>query len=305
MQFSEQWLRSFVDPDLDSEALAHLLTMSGLEVEERRPVAPAFTSVVVAKVLEVVPHPNADRLRLCTVDTGAAAPLSIVCGAPNVAAGMIVPCATVGASLPGGLNIKRAAVRGIESEGMLCSARELGLSEDAAGLMPLAADSMVGKPLREALGLDDTLMVLKLTPIRADCLSLLGVAREVAALTGAPMQSTDCAPVPATIADRLQVSIDAAAHDLCGRFSGRVIRGVDAHAPTPDWMKQRLEQIKFLDVTTSMLTSGVPFPVIPESAEIMNIIVPDMMQNALSGRMSVAGASDHAAKQVKDILNLG
>ena len=126
MQFSESWLRSFVDPALDSEALAHLLTMSGLEVEEREPVAPAFTGVVVARVLAVVPHPNADRLRLCTVDAGGAAPLSIVCGAPNVREGMVVPCATVGASLPGGLTIRRAAVRNVDSEGMLCSARELG-----------------------------------------------------------------------------------------------------------------------------------------------------------------------------------
>jgi phenylalanyl-tRNA synthetase beta chain len=242
MQFSESWLRSFVDPALDSEALAHLLTMSGLEVEEREPVAPAFTGVVVARVLAVVPHPNADRLRLCTVDAGGAAPLSIVCGAPNVREGMVVPCATVGASLPGGLTIRRAAVRNVDSEGMLCSARELGLSEDAAGLMDLPPALLPGTPFREAFDLDDMKLVIKLTPNRADCLSLHGLAREVSALTGCALTLPSCAPVAATIDDRLPVSIDPAAHDLCGRFSGRVIRGVDARAATPDWIRQRLER---------------------------------------------------------------
>lgn len=242
MQFSESWLRSFVDPALDSEALAHLLTMSGLEVEEREPVAPPFTGVVVAKVLAVVPHPNADRLRLCTVDAGGAAPLSIVCGAPNVREGMVVPCATVGASLPGGLKIKRAAVRNVDSEGMLCSARELGLSEDGAGLMDLPAALVPGTPFREAFDLDDMKLVIKLTPNRADCLSLHGLAREVSALTGCTVTLPSCAPVPAAIEDRLPVSIDPSAHDLCGRFSGRVIRGVDARAATPDWIRQRLER---------------------------------------------------------------
>lgn len=242
MQFSESWLRSFVDPAIDSEALAHLLTMSGLEIEEREPVAPSFTGVVVAKVLSVVPHPNADRLRLCTVDAGGAMPLSIVCGAPNVREGMVVACATIGAALPGGLQIKRAAVRKVDSEGMLCSARELGLSEAADGLLDLPASLVPGTSLREALGLDDMKLVVKLTPNRADCLSLHGIAREVAALTGAPLTVPPCTPVAATIEDRLPVVIDPAAHDLCGRFAGRVIRGVDARALTPDWMKQRLER---------------------------------------------------------------
>jgi phenylalanyl-tRNA synthetase beta chain len=240
MQFSESWLRSFVDPALDSEALAHLLTMSGLEVEEREPVAPAFTGVVVARVLAVVPHPNADRLRLCTVDAGGTAPLSIVCGAPNVREGMVVPCATVGASLPGGLTIRRAAVRNVDSEGMLCSARELGLSEDHGGLLVLPDDAPVGAPLREALALDDQLWLLKLTPNLAHCMSVTGVAREVAAITGAPLVLPFIEPVQPTIEDRLAVAIEAP--ELCGRFSGRVLRGVDARAATPAWMRQRLER---------------------------------------------------------------
>lgn len=242
MQFPESWLRSFVDPSLDSEALAHLLTMSGLEVEEREPVAPPFSGVVVARVLAVVPHPNADRLRLCSVDAGGPAPLSIVCGAPNVREGMVVPCATVGAALPAGVHIRRAAVRNVESEGMLCSARELGLSEAADGLMDLPSTLVPGTPLRDALALDDVRLVIKLTPNRADCLSLHGLAREVSALTGAPMALPPCDAVVPSIQDRLPVVVDPAAHDLCGRFSGRVIRGVDAHALTPDWMKQRLER---------------------------------------------------------------
>jgi phenylalanyl-tRNA synthetase beta chain len=243
MQFSEQWLRTFTDPALDSAALAHLLTMSGLEVEERQPMTPAFTEVVVARVLAVAAHPNADRLRVCEVDAGqGGAPLSIVCGAPNARAGIVVPCALVGAQLPGGLTIKRAAVRGVESAGMLCSARELGLSEDAAGLLEMALDLTPGTPLAQALDLDDTLLVLKMTPNRADCLSLAGVAREVAALTGCALSLPDCAPVAATIGDRLPVHIDAGAHDLCGRFAGRVIRGVNARATTPEWMKRRLER---------------------------------------------------------------
>ncbi len=241
MLFSERWLRTFVDPQLDSEALAHLLTMSGLEVEETRPAAPPTSGVVVARVLEVAPHPDSDRLRVCRVDAGGAQPLTIVCGSPDVAAGMTVPCATVGAKLPG-KDIGLAAVRGVQSHGMLCSAQELGLAESSEGLLALDGALVPGTPLREALAHDDTLLLLKLTPNRADCLSLLGVAREVAALTGASLTAPDSRPVAATIADRLPVKVDAGARDLCGRFAGRVIRGVNARARTPDWMVQRLER---------------------------------------------------------------
>ena len=163
MQFSESWLRSLCNPALSNEELCHLLTMAGLEVEENEPVAPEFAGVVVAHVLSVEKHPDADKLKLCSVDVGEAAPLQIVCGAPNVAAGMKVPCARVGATLPG-IEIKKAKVRGIESHGMLCSARELGLSEDHAGLLPLAADAIVGEDIRKHLDLDDRKITIKLTP---------------------------------------------------------------------------------------------------------------------------------------------
>jgi len=240
MQFPESWLRSMTDPALSTADLAHTLTMAGLEVEDLAPVAPPFSGVIVAHVTHLEPHPNADKLRVCTVDTGAAAPLQIVCGAPNVAQGMKVALATVGATLPGDITIGVAKMRGVESAGMLCSARELGLSQDHAGLIDLGADAPVGQSVRDWLGLDDTLITLKLTPNKADCLSILGVAREVSALTDTPLKRPSWTPVPVTLDERLPVRISAP--DLCGRFAGRVIRNVRADAPTPDYIKQRLER---------------------------------------------------------------
>ncbi|MCM1512881.1 MAG: phenylalanine--tRNA ligase subunit beta [Oxalobacter formigenes] len=243
MQFSERWLRTMADPDMGTEELARLLTMSGLEVEETSCVAPPFSGVVAAKVLEVKKHPNADRLTVCQVDAGTGALLNIVCGAPNVRAGMMTACALPGASLPPGENgkafsIKPGKLRGVESQGMLCSARELGISDDHAGIMDLPGDAPVGQDVRAYLDLDDVVYTIKLTPNRADCLSVLGVAREVSALTGAPLCMPDAAPVAATMEEKLPLAV--LAPDLCGRFSGRVIRGVNARAETPDWMKQRL-----------------------------------------------------------------
>lgn len=238
MQFPESWLRCFIDPDLDTEELAHALTMAGLEVEETTPVAPPFSDVVVARITDIQAHPDADRLRVCQVDDGTGASLQIVCGAPNAEAGLTVALARVGASLPGDLVISRARMRGMESFGMLCSARELGLAQDHDGLLVLDPALQPGQSLRDALGLDEACFTLKLTPNRADCLSIYGVAREVAALTGAPLSSPSFEPVNASIDDTLGVDIQAT--DLCGRFAGRVIRGVNARAATPFWMVQRL-----------------------------------------------------------------
>lgn len=245
MQFSENWLRSMVNPDLDSAALAKLLTMSGLEVEETETVAPPFTNVVVAQVVSLAKHPNADRLNVCQVDVGTGELLNIVCGAPNVRAGMKVACAKAGAILPPGADgkpfeIKVGELRGVMSQGMLCSARELKLSEDHGGLMDLPVDAPIGLSIRDYLDLDDIKFTIKLTPNKADCLSVLGVAREVAALTGAPIHIPSAKQVPVTLTEILPVKISAP--DLCGRFSGRVIRGVNAKAPTPEWIKQRLER---------------------------------------------------------------
>ena len=194
MQFSERWLRTLTDPPLDTAALCDAFTMAGLEVEQAVPAAPPFDGVVVGRIERVEPHPDADRLRVCTVDAGEPASLTIVCGAPNAVAGMKAPCARVGAMLPGGLAIRKTAVRGVESQGMLCSAKELGISDDASGLLALPDDAEVGADLRDALTLDDTIIELKVTPNRADCLSLVGLAREVSAATAAPLSLPEIAP---------------------------------------------------------------------------------------------------------------
>jgi len=240
MKFSERWLRTLVDPPLDTAALAEKLTMSGLEVESIEPAAPAFEGVVVARIESVAPHPNADRLRVCTVDAGLSERLSVVCGAPNAAAGMTVPCALVGAKLPGGVDIKRTSVRGVESAGMLCSARELGISEDAAGLLALASNAPIGADLREALALDDALITLKITPNRADCLSLVGIARDVSAVTGAAFMPPPSSVVAVATDARRGVRVDD--RQACPRFVSRTIERIDPKAPTPEWMKQRLER---------------------------------------------------------------
>ena len=245
MQFPESWLRSFVNPPITTDELSHRLTMAGLEVEEVDPVAPPFSQIVVGHVVEVNKHPDADRLNVCKVDAGTGELLQIVCGAPNVSVGIKVPCAMVGAELPPGedgkpFKIKIGKLRGVESYGMLCSARELKLSEDHGGLLILPEDTPVGADIRKVLDLDDQIFVIKLTPNKADCLSIHGVAREVSALTGAPITMPSMAPVAVTLADKLPVKVEAP--DLCGRFSGRIIRGVNAHAKTPAWMVSRIER---------------------------------------------------------------
>ncbi|MEQ1662943.1 MAG: phenylalanine--tRNA ligase subunit beta [Thiobacillus sp.] len=239
MQFSEAWLRSLVNPALDTPQLAHALTMAGLEVEATVPAATTFNQVVVAEILSADKHPDADRLRVCQVDVGEASPVTIVCGAPNAAAGLKVPCARPGAKLPG-IEIKVAKVRGVESHGMLCSTKELGLPGEADGLMILAADAPVGEDFRAYLNLDDTLITLKLTPNRADCLSMQGIAREVGAITGSPVHAIEHRTVAAAINDTLGVSVSAP--EACPLYLGRVVRGIDAQAVTPRWMAERLER---------------------------------------------------------------
>ena len=269
MQIPESWLRSVVNPPVTTEELTHMLTMSGLEVEHCAPVAPAFSGVVVAEVLAVERHPNADKLSVCRVASGSGTH-QVVCGAPNVRAGMKAPLAKVGARLVDAdgrtLEIKVAKMRGVESEGMLCSGRELGLSDDHSGLLELPPAAPVGRDVREQLALADHVITIKLTPNRGDCLSLLGVAREVAALTGERIALPDASPVAPTNGARHPVKI---AHpEGCGRFTGRVIRNVNAAAPTPDWMKQRLERAgqrsisALVDVTNYvMLELGRPLHV--------------------------------------------
>jgi phenylalanyl-tRNA synthetase beta chain len=236
MKFSESWLRTFVDPPLATRELAEALSMGGVEVELIEPVAPLFEKVVVGEVLAVERHAAADRLSVCRVSTGSA-PFTVVCGAANVAAGMKVAVALPGARLPGGA-VEVASVRGVESRGMLCSARELGIAGEAAGILALPASAVPGSDVRRLLDLDDQVLTLKPTPNRGDCLSLLGVAREVAALTGALLVQPEVRPVRPAITDRLAVAI--AAPQACPRYCGRLVRGVNAAAATPEWMMRRL-----------------------------------------------------------------
>jgi phenylalanyl-tRNA synthetase beta chain len=243
MQFSESWLRTFCNPAISTAQIADTLTMAGLEVEEMSPVAPPFSSIVIGEIKDAEQHPNADRLRVCKVDVGQSVLLNIVCGAPNARIGIKVPCALVGAELPPGEDgkpfvIKVGKLRGVESQGMLCSARELKLSDEHAGLLELPQDAPVGCDIRKYLDLDDTLFTLKLTPNLAHCLSIYGVARELAALTGAPLNSPVFPQIAAVTQDRLPVRIDAP--DLCGRFSGRIVRNLNTQAQTPRWMVDRL-----------------------------------------------------------------
>jgi phenylalanyl-tRNA synthetase beta chain len=263
MKVSVQWLRELVAiGDMPVDRLGHALTMGGLEVEEITPVAGDFSGIVVGHVKSVAPHPNADKLRVAEVDAGTGETLTIVCGAPNVAAGQKVPCALVGAKLPG-LEIKKAKLRGVESSGMLCSARELGLSQDHAGLLVLDDDAPVGRDVREVLGLDDVYLTLKLTPNRGDCLSMFGIARDVAAITGRELTLPVVSPVPTRSSDTREVRISEPL--ACGHYFGRVVNGIDARAKTPDWMVRRLERAglraisPLVDVTNYvMLERGQP-----------------------------------------------
>lgn len=289
MRVPEQWLRSMVNPNADSQALADMLTMAGLEVEEVQALAPEFSGVMVARVLETAKHPDADRLRVCKVDIGAGGdPLQIVCGAPNVVPEMIVACATEGAVLPGGFKIKRAKMRGVESQGMLCSAKELGIAEDAEGLiaLPQVLGAKLGVNVRDALGLDAQVLTLKLTPNRADCLSIAGVAREVAALTGAQLCLPHWPKIESKINDRQAFRISAP--DLCGRFSGRLIRNVNARAATPDWMRERLEQAGQRSISALVDISNY---VMLELGRPSHVFDADRIQGELEIRWSKDGES--------------
>lgn len=252
MQFPESWLREFCNPSISTDELASTLTMAGLEVEDSSPAAPPFTGIVVGEIKEAVQHPNADRLRVCQVDVGQGALLNIVCGAPNAREGIKVPCALVGAELPPGedgkpFHIKLGKLRGVESQGMLCSARELKLSEDHGGLLELPADAPLGQNIRTYLNLDDTMFTLKLTPNLGHGLSVFGVARELAALTGAELKQPAFPPVKVQGSDKLSVKVSAP--ELCGRFSGRIVRHVNTQAKTPQWMVDRLARCGQRSVT--------------------------------------------------------
>ena len=289
MQFPESWLREFCNPPLTTAQLADTLTMAGLEVEELKPVAPPFSKVVVGEIKEAVQHPNADRLRVCQVDIGQGDLLNIVCGAPNARVGIRVPVALVGAELPAGEDgqpflIKVGKLRGVESQGMLCSARELKLSSDHSGLLELDGAAPLGQDIRQHLSLDDTLFTLKLTPNLAHCLSVFGVAREVAALTGAPLQEPVFGAAELGSTDKLPVKVSAP--DLCGRFSGRVIRHVNTKANTPQWMVDRLARCGQRSVTALVDISNY---VMFEFGRPSHVFDLDKIHGALDVRWGKAG----------------
>ncbi len=240
MRFSEAWLREWVNPDITTEQLADQLSMAGLEVDSVEPVAGDFEGVVVGHVLAREQHPDADKLSVCRVDAGQDEELQIVCGAANVAAGMKVPVALVGATLPGDFKIKKAKLRGVQSLGMICSASELGLAESSEGIMPLAEDAPVGTDFREYLALDDRAIEVDLTPDRGDCLGLAGIAREVGVINRSPLTPPVMVPVEAVSEERFPVKLEAP--QACPRYTCRVIRGIDATARTPLWMQERLRR---------------------------------------------------------------
>ena len=239
MKFSEQWLRSWVSPQVSRDELVARLSMAGLEVDSVTPVAGAFSGVVVGEVLSTEQHPDADKLRVCQVSNGSET-FQVVCGAPNVRPGLKIPFAMIGAELPGDFKIKKAKLRGVESFGMLCSASELQISDENAGLMELAADAPVGQDIRAYLGLDDVVIELGLTPNRGDCLNMSGLAREVGALYAAPVTPVAISPVAPTH-DEVR-PVDVLAPKACPRYLGRVVRNVDLSKPTPLWMVERLRR---------------------------------------------------------------
>jgi phenylalanyl-tRNA synthetase beta chain len=222
MKFSEKWLREWVDPAVSTAELVEQLTMAGLEVDSVEPAGAGLESLLVGEVISVDKHPDADKLRVCQVHAGQEQPLQVVCGAPNVSVGGKYPLAPVGGRMPGGMKIKKSKLRGVESQGMLCSAQELGLSEDHDGLMELPAEAEAGQSLQDFLGLDDNIIELDLTPNRGDCLGIEGIAREVGTLLRSAVTSVAVSPVKASIDDRFEVDIQAP--EACPQYLGRVIR---------------------------------------------------------------------------------
>ncbi|HET8707398.1 MAG TPA: phenylalanine--tRNA ligase subunit beta, partial [Pseudomonadales bacterium] len=239
MQVSEQWLREWVNPSVSTSDLVAQLTMAGLEVDAVQPAAGAFNNVVVGEILTAEQHPNAEKLRVCTVNSGTET-LQIVCGAANARPGIRIPLAKIGATLPNGMEIKQAKLRGVESFGMLCSAEELGLAESSDGLLELPADAPIGQCIRQYMKLDDQSILVDLTPNRSDCLSVKGLAREIGVLNRTTVSPVSISAVPAKIADTFPVELVAT--DACPNYLGRVIRNVKANASTPLWMAEKLRR---------------------------------------------------------------
>lgn len=284
MKFSELWLREWVNPAIDSDALANQITMAGLEVDGVEPVAGSFHGVVVGEVVECAQHPNADKLRVTKVNVGGDRLLDIVCGAPNCRQGLRVAVATIGAVLPGDFKIKAAKLRGEPSEGMLCSFSELGISDDHNGIIELPADAPIGTDIREYLKLDDNTIEISVTPNRADCLGIIGVARDVAVLNQLPLVEPEIVPVGATIDDTLPITVEAP--EACPRYLGRVVKGINVKAPTPLWMKEKLRRcgIRSIDAVVDVTNY-----VLLELGQPMHAFDKDRIEGGIVVRMAKEG----------------
>ena len=283
MKFSERWLREWVNPNLSTDALVEQLTMAGLEVDGLEPAAGEFSNVVVGKVVAAEQHPDADKLRVCTVEDGEST-YSVVCGAPNARAGILVAFARVGAKLPDGMKIRKAKLRGVESFGMLCSAKELGLGDDHDGIIELPQGCVVGDDLRATLELDDTCIDIDLTPNRGDCLSLRGVAREVGLLNNAAVTEPETVVVAATIDASFPVTLSDS--DGCPRYLGRVIKGINTQAATPLWMVEKLRRsgIRSIDPTVDITNF-----VLLEVGQPMHAFDLDVLNGGIDVRMAREG----------------
>ena len=298
MKFSENWLRSLVDIKADRDTLVHRLTMAGLEVEGVEPLGAALDGVVIAEIVGCEKHPNGDKLRVCEVSTGREK-VQIVCGAPNARVGLKAPLATIGTKLPNGVEIKQAALRGVDSQGMLCSAKELGIDADASGLMELPDEAPVGAALASYLELPDASIELKLTPNRPDCLSVRGVARDVGALFGAAFHAPRIEPQPSAIETTRAIRLDAGTD--CPRYLGRVIAGIDPAAKTPLWLAERLRRSGLrsvsavVDVTNYvMLELGQPLHAF-DNAKLAGAVI---VRHAKAGeRLKLLDGSEHALSE--------
>lgn len=285
MKISVEWLAELTGLELEGESLAERLTAAGLEVDEVTPAGAALDGVVVAEIIDAQRHPDAERLQICSVNTGTGT-VQIVCGAPNARKGLKAPLATLGAVLPGGIKIKRAKLRGVESQGMLCSAKELTLSEESDGLMELPEDAPVGMSLYQALTLNDQILVLELTPNRSDCLGMYGLAREVSALHEHRWEAPEIEAVPAQIDEQRQITLAAA--EGCPRYVGRVVRNVDASRPTPLWMRERLRRSGLRSISAIVDITNY---VLLEMGQPMHAFDLDRLQGDITVRWARAGES--------------
>jgi len=283
MKISQNWLQEWVNPQVDIEEFCAKITMAGLEVDSIEPAAANFNNIVVARVVSIEKHPDADKLNVCQVDTGSET-LQIVCGAANVREGLVVACATIGAVLPGDFKIKKSKLRGVESFGMLCSEKEMGLADQADGLMELPNDAPIGTDVREYLQLEDTIIEVDLTPNRSDCLSVAGVAREVATLYQCEMNDVEVAQVDVSINDAFNVTVTAT--EACPRYMGRIIRDVNVNAPTPLWMVEKLRRSGVRSLGPAVDVTNY---VMLELGQPMHAFDLDALQGGIQVRMAALG----------------